>query len=141
MTIRKKMWIGFGAVTLIIVVIGGIGFWGISNETREMDDLSRSELPFFQVAKEIKIEMLQHRRYEKDYFLNIGNSEKQAGYLKKFEEKSQSIIAKMGKLRELSELNSNLSKEFKHKLLSLLDLYRMYYQGVRSVSRPGESRR
>lgn len=33
---------------------------------------------------QLKIEALQHRRFEKDFFLNIGKPEKQAKYIKRF---------------------------------------------------------
>ena len=58
---------GFILSFLIIAAVGGIGF--IRTQVENMMD---TDVSLLKNADDLKILAFQHRRYEKDFFLNIG---------------------------------------------------------------------
>lgn len=85
LSIGKKLIGSFLFVSLIIVMVGGIGLVRISSSISDVADMVENDVYFLEKTKELKVLALQHRRYEKDFFLNIGKKEKQNGYIKKFQ--------------------------------------------------------
>nr|WP_320191597.1 methyl-accepting chemotaxis protein [uncultured Desulfobacter sp.] len=87
-SLKTKLIAGFLITSLITLIVGGIGYFRISSNIDRVDAMVAQDVHFLEQTKEFKILALQHRRYEKDLFLNIGNKKKQEGYLKKFDKKS-----------------------------------------------------
>jgi len=79
-SIGKKLFVGFMLSTLITAIVGGIGYFDINRSTAQLNDITTLDVIVLQQALELKVQALQHRRYEKDFFLNIRNSEKQKIY-------------------------------------------------------------
>ena len=71
LSIGKKLIGSFIFVSLIVVIVGGIGFVRISSSIASVEDMIKNDFSFFEKTEELKIFALQHRRYEKDFFLNI----------------------------------------------------------------------
>jgi methyl-accepting chemotaxis protein len=91
-SLKTKLIAGFLITSLITLIVGGIGYFRISSSIDRVDTMVAHDVHFLEQTKEFKILALQHRRYEKDLFLNIGNKKKQEGYLKKFEKKSTATL-------------------------------------------------
>jgi methyl-accepting chemotaxis protein len=75
MTITKRLILSFGFSIIVAFIIGLVGFKSISSNTVMTNRLVNRDVQFLSNAHELKIEALQHRRYEKDFFLNIGKPE------------------------------------------------------------------
>ncbi len=133
MTISKKMWVGFGLVFLLTALVGGIGYWGISGSNSTIEKMIEEDIPYAQKALSVKVEMLQHRRYEKDFFLNIGNPAKQEKYLQKFEKKSSSMKLKLKHIQDLAQADTHLPTAVKQKAASLLTNFEEYLNGFYNV--------
>jgi hypothetical protein len=56
----------------LISLVGGLGFVGLSKKTNEMSQIFQKDLTLLVQALTLETEMLQNRRSEKDYLLNIG---------------------------------------------------------------------
>ena len=85
------MGVGFGIVLFLLICTGIVGYWGsrsLSNETAEM--LS-GDAVVAQHSSRARANVLGTRRYEKDLFINIASAEKQAEYLAKWKEQSQTL--------------------------------------------------
>ncbi len=103
LSIRQKIVGGFLLSAVILLIVGGIGFMGAANNVdnlRVMNEVTLEEYMGFEKWRNL---VLQHRRYEKDFFLNIGNKEKQEKYLKRFEKVSDETVALMKKLNTLRD--------------------------------------
>jgi len=87
-TLRQKLIFGFLMTSLITVFVGGQGYWSSSKSLKEISDMQKDDLSLLVKVENLKTMALTHRRYEKDFFLNIGNQKKQNEYLEKFEKVS-----------------------------------------------------
>ena len=97
LSLTKKLIAGFLFSALITLVVGLIGLRAISSSSKQIEALISTEQAFLINAERLQIMALEHRRYEKDFFLNIGNIEKQNKYLGKFEKVS-------GKTRQILKI-------------------------------------
>ncbi len=129
MTITNRMILAFGLSLLITIVIGTIGYKSISHNAQMTNDLIRLDADFLTNAQQLKIEALQHRRYEKDFFLNIGKPEKQAKYIKKYNKVSSSTQERMKHLSTLTQDKLNLPGEVANAISGAQSAYNAYYQG------------
>ncbi|MHB8882172.1 MAG: methyl-accepting chemotaxis protein [Thermodesulfovibrionales bacterium] len=129
MKIGSKLFMGFGIVVAIMIAIGGSGYWGSTSITSETMKLLHSDVAISEVAMGVEIGILQLRRYEKDFFLNIGSKEKEAGYIKKWNsalEKTEKAIAETEKLL-ITQADKDTLKAMKTNIS-------VYVAGFRKVS-------
>jgi methyl-accepting chemotaxis protein len=77
---------------------------------------------------------LTHRRYEKDFFLTIGNPEKQQNYLTKFKEVSEKTNATLDQVVTEVNNNSDISADIKAAIQGCRDSYKQYSSGFLSLS-------
>ena len=83
---------------------------------------------------EAKVVALEHRRNEKDLFLNIGNVEKQEKYLSKLKQNSLDLQTTLSKIETLAREDSvNRSKVLSH-LDSAQTAYKFYKEGLLQLS-------
>jgi methyl-accepting chemotaxis protein len=139
MTINMKMRAGFACVVLITAILGGLSFIGLTRGVSGVSGLLKEDVAFLELADRIKIEMLQHRRYEKDFFLNIGNQDKQGSYIKDLAAKSESIKADIRKIEEMAKTHDHLNPEVKAGILQLSGLYNQYFEGFHEVRKKMEA--
>lgn len=135
MTIKHKLWAGFGIAVFFTVIVGMIGYRNLSGQVETMNRVVEQDVAFLTLADQIKIEMLQHRRYEKDLFLNIGNAGKQDGYLEKYKAKSESTREKIAHIQEMARNDFHFSSDVKGRIESLAANYDRYYLGFHDVAR------
>ncbi|QWV93587.1 methyl-accepting chemotaxis protein [Geomonas oryzisoli] len=84
--IGTRLFILFNTVLLFIVLIGAATYWGMSRMQFHLSDLTsnRGTLQDNSQLALARINMM--RRYEKDFFLNMGDPAKMAGYRKKWDD-------------------------------------------------------
>ncbi|MEH0020443.1 MAG: methyl-accepting chemotaxis protein [Desulfobacter sp.] len=97
-SVHRRIILGFGIVTLLTLAIGFTAFTMIRDGIHQAAEFTDRDVPLLTVSHELNILALQHRRYEKDFLLNIGKPKKQTGYLEKFDKVSQKMIARMDAL-------------------------------------------
>ncbi|WP_419659614.1 putative methyl-accepting chemotaxis sensory transducer [Desulfosarcina variabilis str. Montpellier] len=113
LSIYKKIVGGFLITTLITAIVGGIGYRIISSNMTTLDALVAEDLHFLEDTNTLSIKALEHRRYEKDFFLNIGNLEKQNGYVDQFKKVAIETSEKIKILAETVAKDAHLSKDVK----------------------------
>jgi methyl-accepting chemotaxis protein len=127
MTITKRLALAFGIALLIALVTGMIGFMGISKNRMQTDNLVKQDTKFFTSALQLKVEALQHRRYEKDFFLNIGKPDKQAKYIKKFKAVSGKLTERLQALNRAAKEQLQLSQDVRQAFATANTAYKNYY--------------
>nr|WP_319493967.1 methyl-accepting chemotaxis protein [uncultured Desulfobacter sp.] len=110
-SLRIKFIVGFLITSLITLIVGGIGYFRISSNIEQFDKMVAQDVRFLEQAKDFKILALEHRRYEKDLFLNIGNKKKQESYLEKFVQKSETTLELIDKIAAVVKDDPNLGDE------------------------------
>lgn len=86
---------------LITLSIGVAGYFSILSGNQSIDNLQKNDVKCLFIGHELKIIALQHRRFEKDMFLNIGNRKKQKKYLSRFRKHSSLLNTKLDTLSQL----------------------------------------
>jgi methyl-accepting chemotaxis protein len=135
MSMGKKLIGAFLFSALITGLVGGIGFSAISSSMTGLHGLVEDDIMFLKEAQELKILALQHRRYEKDFFLNIGKPEKQQGYIKKFKTVSEKTKALLNVLADKVGEDPHLTQEVKQAALSARSSYGNYETGFLDLTR------
>lgn len=120
---------------LIVATVGGIGFIRISSNISSVKDMVENDVDFLKKTEELKIFALQHRRYEKDFFLNTGNKEKQEGYIKKFLEVSEKTRALIDELEETIKRDPHLSDDSKNAVADAKAAFEKYVTGFTRIDK------
>ncbi|GAA4437249.1 methyl-accepting chemotaxis protein [Bremerella cremea] len=125
---------GFALVLILAATACFIGDRGLSSLQSELDYIA-ADKQIFGDAQAIKNLMLQHRRYEKDLFLNIGNRESQVEkYLPKLKEKQAEIQTLLKKMNQVIAEDPRFSPEIKQVAARLPGLHDTYMNGVLQVA-------
>ncbi|MFA5904242.1 MAG: methyl-accepting chemotaxis protein [Desulfobacula sp.] len=135
MSIGKKLIGGFLLASLIIALVGGIGFIRISTNINNVDHMVQKDLKFLEDSESLKIFALEHRRYEKDFFLTIGEDKKQAEYIDKFDKVSTKTEILIKQLVSDVQNNPNLSADIKKTTEDALQSYLKYKEGFLGLTK------
>jgi methyl-accepting chemotaxis protein len=84
MSIGKRLFAAFTIVLAFLLVVAGVGQWGLAKSATTAERVLDVEFPINAAANDGHIAVLELRRFEKDYFINIGDATKQAEYLGKW---------------------------------------------------------
>jgi methyl-accepting chemotaxis protein len=128
-SIKSKMWGLIVIMLLFIIVVGAVAFFSLDRGAATLARLVGEDQAFLTLCDRVHLNIVQLRRYEKDYFLNIGNLERQRDYLKKFQEIDAAVPKMLANLAEMAQADEHLSKEVKSKAASLAGLYTEYRVG------------
>ncbi|HYS44370.1 MAG TPA: MCP four helix bundle domain-containing protein, partial [Geobacteraceae bacterium] len=102
MKIGKRLAVGFGLVLLLLLVVGGTGYWGITSSTGTTIAMLQGDAQVAEHSARARANVLGLRRFEKDLFLNVGNKEKEAEYLKKWKEQQEHLTARLADLEKVA---------------------------------------
>ncbi|MGV1098865.1 methyl-accepting chemotaxis protein [Thiovibrio sp. JS02] len=84
MKIGRRLLVSFGAVLLLLVLVAGVGLWGVIAGKHATEAILETEGKILQHAVQLDADILGLRRFEKDIFLNIEKAEKVSDYFKKW---------------------------------------------------------
>ena len=135
-TIKKKLIGSYLVVFLTTSVLAGFGYSTLNRQTDTLHRITRVDTRLFEAAKAIETSLLQHRRYEKDYFLNIGRPEIQNQHLEQYMKKSVALKRLIEQFNAFVEGNeaAYLTNEIRNKVQSLFENYVLYYRGFLKVA-------
>ncbi|WP_158265292.1 methyl-accepting chemotaxis protein [Blastopirellula marina] len=132
--ISTKLIGGFAVIFLLTSLACYLGYSGLSNLELEMEYIAVDK-QIYSDSQAIKNLMLQHRRYEKDLFLNIGNRKRQVEkYLPKLKEKQAEIQVLLQRMQQVVGDDPRFSAEVKQVAASLVSLHHQYMEGVLLVA-------
>ncbi|MEW4561846.1 methyl-accepting chemotaxis protein [Bremerella sp. JC770] len=125
---------GFTLVILLTSLACYLGYSGLRSLELELAHIS-ADKRIYGDAQKIKNVMLQHRRYEKDLFLNIGNHQKQVDkYVPKLEAKEAEIQSLLINMKQVIHDDPRFSPEVKQIANELPHLHQRYMEGLWQVS-------
>jgi len=126
--IGRKLALGFGLVLALMGVVAGAGYWGLETAADMARDILTVRSPLVEHSQRARANTLGLRRFEKDYFINIGAPEKQLDYLSKWAEQKDKLIERLDVLDKLAQ--SDADRETLRRERKDLETYE---QGFRSV--------
>lgn len=133
LTVSGRLFLGFGLVFLLCLALSVTAYLGLDRMQQKTHELTSREVTFLTLADNIQIQMLQHRRFEKDFLLNIGKPQKQAKYLKRFNIKSAELDKNIKALNALSQRMNGNDTELSKRIADLASLFALYRKGFFQV--------
>ncbi len=103
MNIGKRMGLAFALLVALALALAGSGYWGLENVSSTADKILTVDVAAADASGQVQAATLGLRRFEKDYFLNIGNPSKQAEYLEKFKSQEKTLLGLLDRLSGLLE--------------------------------------
>jgi methyl-accepting chemotaxis protein len=104
MKIGTRLGLGFGLILLLSIGIGASGYWGVHAISGMTIKTLETDANIAQYSGRVRAEIVGLRRFEKDLYLNIGSREKEAEYLKKWQELSgnEHLLARLNDLEKVT---------------------------------------
>ncbi|MDD2464334.1 MAG: methyl-accepting chemotaxis protein [Desulfobulbus sp.] len=121
--------------SLITLLIGGKSLVTLSQNIDNLHRLQNIELSLLITADQLEILALNHRRYEKDVFLNIGKADKQRSYLTKFQEISSKTTTALNRATELIAAGADISEAVNQALSKSRDAYSIYVGEFQKIAK------
>ena len=100
-TIGKRLFAGFGVLLAFVIVVAATGQWGLATSVDTATNVMDVDVAISARANDADIATLDMRRFEKDYFLNIGAPDKEADYLAKWEKAHRDVEDNLSALEHL----------------------------------------
>jgi methyl-accepting chemotaxis protein len=128
MTIGKRLTLGFGVVLAFLLLLAGTGYWGTDSVNSEAGAILNGPAKVAESAQRTRAHILGLRRFEKDYFLNIGDKEKEAEYQVKWNEQREGLVARLADLEKYAS-----AEEDKKSVVTMKEEYAKYEAGFHEV--------
>jgi methyl-accepting chemotaxis protein len=134
-SVKAKLWGLIALMLLLIITLGAVGFVTLDRGAATLKELIMEDEVFQDLASLLHLKIIQLRRYEKDYFLNIGRPDEQEKYLKKFQEIDAQVIPLYTQLTDLARKDMHLTTGQRDMVAGLAGLYVSYRSGFLDTSR------
>ncbi len=96
-----RLGLAFFIMLLIVGAVATSGYWGMQTVAQVTHEMLAGDAKMSHFADGAHAKVLGLRRFEKDYFLNLGDAEKDLEYLGKWKTEHDALL---GELRELARL-------------------------------------
>ena len=107
MSIAKRLGLGFAMVLALLIVVTIIGYWGTDSVARETATMLHTTENVAEHASRARANIVGLRRFEKDYFLNIGVKAKEADYLNEWNRGREHLIERLADLEKYSPIDQD----------------------------------
>ncbi len=95
MKIGMRLAAGFGFVVAMLIGIGLSGYWGTGSISSMTVTMLQGDSAVAEHSSRARANILGLRRFEKDYFINIGSRDKEEEYLKKWQEQYDHLTSRI----------------------------------------------
>lgn len=134
LSIKVKLVLVFLLSAVITIIVGGLGVLTVTKTNQSIEEMKTVDLKVLLDAEKLAIYALTHRRYEKDFFLNIGDADKQQKYLKEFKSVSDKTKSLFSSIEKAIENNPHLPEELKKGIGNGRSAYNQYASGFLNLS-------
>ena len=107
MKIGRKLALGFGLVLTLMGVVAAAGYWGLQTAAEMARDILTVRSPLVEHSQRARANTLGLRRFEKDYFINIGSPDKQLDYLAKWTDQKERLVERLDVLDKLAQTDAD----------------------------------
>jgi methyl-accepting chemotaxis protein len=112
--LATKFHIALGLIALMVVIVAVSGYLGLAHVVNTSENVLLRDARIAERALAARASALQMRRYEKDYFLNIGAAQTQNEYLDKWKTAHEQLA------HELDDLDDMVSSQRDHDILKAM---------------------
>nr|WP_320116633.1 methyl-accepting chemotaxis protein [uncultured Desulfuromonas sp.] len=126
----------FGALLLLLLIAGGTGIWGSTSLSEQIITTLRTDGNIAEHIASASSQALGLRRFEKDIFLNIDNSEKIAGYFGKWQKEYSKLSESIAALKKVAYLPDEQAAA--EKMAGGAKAYKQGFEGIYRQIQAGE---
>src|SRR6478672_2069160 len=90
-SIATRLFAAFSVALLFVILVAAAGQWALTTSVDTAVEVLNVDFVANGAANDTHIAGLDLRRFEKDYFINIGDPAKQADYMTKFNASLQAL--------------------------------------------------
>ena len=128
MSIAKRLSLGFALVLVLLLFVAGVGYWGTDSVNSEAAGILNGPAKVAENAQRTRAHILGCRRFEKDFFLNIGDKEQEQGYQAKWNDQRESLMARLADVEKYST-----SEDDKKLVATMKEEFAKYEAGFHQV--------
>jgi methyl-accepting chemotaxis protein len=128
-SLKTKLWGLIVIMLLLIISVGAVGLVTLDRGAAGLKEFFDQDEALQNLTSRVHLNIIQLRRFEKDYFLNIGNPERQQEYLVKYQEIDAAMPQLMGNVATLARADVHLTPDLQAKAAALPALYTDYRNG------------
>jgi methyl-accepting chemotaxis protein len=128
-SVKAKLWSLVAIMLLCLMLVGGESYLTLDRAGRLLQNLMGEDVAFINLAQQAHLKLIELRRYEKDFFLNIGDPEPQREYLEKYQEIAATIPPRLNRLAAMAQMDEHLTPEIRDKVATLAGHFTAYREG------------
>jgi len=133
MNIGARLSLGFGVLLVLLFLLSTIGYWGVHAVSNTTIHMLEGDANISEHAARARANVNALRRFEKDYFINIGDATKEALYLKEWTEEKESVTARLNDLEKYAD-KTDQAKEDKERVKIMRSELAAYVAGFNKVA-------
>ena len=133
-SVQRMLAYGFGLALALLLALGGTSLWEFGQNEKNITMITTSDIPIALTLEEITIQLLEQRRNEKDFLLNIGNPAKQEDYLKKFGEVAERMQKNIAAINEKLDQDEDISQETRQNAKKMSILAQTYQDNFLAIT-------
>lgn len=126
--------LGFCSLITILIIIGGNGYISALQYSEELQELVLNEHQLFSRSRDMRVQLLQLRRYEKDFLINMEDKAKQRSSLIRHQQVSVKIDKLIHKISTLIQTDERISSKLQYSLNELDQKHRAYRDGFIKIT-------
>lgn len=107
MKIGVRLGLGFSLLLLLMMVVGGVGYWGVKTSTDATIRMLKTDAMIAEHSARARADVLALRRFEKDIFLNVKDSAKVDEYKGKWKEMQEHLAARLADLEKAASADKD----------------------------------
>ncbi|HEY5997706.1 MAG TPA: MCP four helix bundle domain-containing protein, partial [bacterium] len=131
MRVGMRLGVGYALLVVLALGVGASGFWGVNLLRDSVDEMLAGDAKVGEASAALRSDILGLRRFEKDYFINIGDKVKEADYLRQWEDE---WAGTQERLANLEKLDFALTDEEKAKVREIKSALTVYAAGFKKVA-------
>ncbi|MCU1349649.1 MAG: hypothetical protein JWO56_2679 [Acidobacteria bacterium] len=101
MTIGRRLFAAFTVVLIFLIAVAAVGQWGLATSARTASRVFDVDFPINSAANDAHIAVLDLRRFEKDYFISIGNPARESESLAKWRDARAAFDGQLNAIEKL----------------------------------------
>ena len=126
--IGKRLTLAFGLTLLLVGIVAAAGFWGLSQLTATTQEILTVDARLMSGAASAQAHALDLRRFEKDTFLNIGDTAVVSDYTSKWDKSYRDLNEDLNQLEKVATTPED--RETLRLMRSDLAAYSNGFQGI-----------
>lgn len=134
--IGTRLWAALGLLALLVIASAFSGRLALSQVQDTTQEILLSDAFMAEEALEVRAAALQLRRFEKDFFLNIGAPDNQVEYLVKWNDARAELVRHLGEVQRL--VTSKADQEILARMSADLAAYEAGFEKVRAAMKTSE---